>query len=135
METAMTEIYGPLPDGMTRATDFSATVYENQAVALIDLLRGRIAQDQREIRGVTFRNCRLEGPGVALVLDCRFEACDFGNPNGDIASLVLRPVSSSFVVGTIPVAGCSFTGCQFVGLGYTGSDAFLDQLLALGAPQ
>ena len=131
----MTEIYGPLPDGMTRATDFSATAYENQAVALIDLLRARIAEDRREIKGVTFRNCRLEGPGVVLVNACRFENCDFGNPNGDIRNLVLRPASSSFVVGAIPVEACAFTGCQFVGLGYTGLDSFLDQLLALGNPQ
>ena len=131
----MTEIYGPLPVGVTRATDFTATAYENQAISLVDLVRARMSEGQGVIRGVTFKNCRIEGPGVVLVLGCHFEGSDFGNPNGDIRNLVLRPASPTSVVGAIPVDACTFTGCQFVGLGYTGADAFLDQILTLGGPR
>ena len=131
----MTEIYGPLPAGVTRATDFTLSAYENQAISLVDLLRARMSEGQGVIRGVTFKNCRIEGPGVVLVLGCHFEGSDFGNPNGDIRNLVLRPASPTSVVGAIPVDECTFSGCQFVDLGYTGVDAFLDQILALGKPK
>jgi hypothetical protein len=134
-ETPMTEIFGPLPIGLTRATDFTLSAYTNQAVSLVDLLRARMVDGQAVIRNVTFTNCRLEGPGVVLVLGCHFEMSDFGNPAGDIRNLILRPASQTSVVGAIPVDGCTFTRCQFVGLGYTGMDAFLDQIIALGTPQ
>lgn len=126
-----TEIYGALPTGISRASDFTAASYENQAVSLVDLLRARMAGGERVIAGASFRNCRIEGPGVVLVLGCQFEGCAFGEPTGDIRSLILRPAAET-VVGAIPVEGCAFVGCQFVGLGYTGADAFLDQIIALG---
>lgn len=126
------EIYGPLPVGLTRATDLTASSYENQAVSLVDLLRARMVDGQAVIRDVSFRNCRIEGPGVVLVLGCTFEGSDFGNPAGDIRNLILRPASQTSVIGAIPVDGCTFTACQFVGLGYTGMDSFLDQIIALG---
>ena len=131
----MAEIYGPLPAGITRATDFLAASYENQAVSLVDLLRARMVSGQAVIRDVTFKNCRIEGPGVVLVLGCHFEGSDFGNPAGDIRNLILRPASQTSVIGAIPVDACTFTLCQFVGLGYTGVDQFLDQIIAIGTPQ
>lgn len=132
---AAPEIYGPLPAGITRATDFTASSYENQAVSLVDLLRARMVDGQAVIRDVTFTNCRIEGPGVVLVLGCHFDRSDFGNPAGDIRNLILRPASQTAVVGAIPVDACTFTACQFVGLGYTGVDQFLDQLIAMGTPR
>lgn len=129
------EIYGPLPVGLTRATDLTLNAYENQAVSLVDLLRARMVDGQAVIRNVTFTNCRIEGPGVVLVLGCHFEKSDFGNPSGDIRNLILRPASPTSVVGAIPVDGCTFTGCQFVGLGYTGVDDFLNQIIAIGSPR
>lgn len=131
----MTEIYGALPPGLTRATDFTLSAYEKQAISLVDMLRARMAGGEGVIRGVTFKNCRIEGPGVVLVLGCHFDASDFGNPSGDIRNLVLRPASPTSVVGAIPMDACTFTGCLFVGLGYTGVDAFLDQIIALGTPK
>jgi hypothetical protein len=131
----MTELYGPLPPGITRATDYLASSYENQAVSLVELLRARMVDGQAVIRNVTFTNCRLEGPGVVLVLTCHFDRCDFGNPAGDIRNLILRPASPTSVIGAIPVDGCTFTLCQFVGLGYTGMNEFLDQIIAMGTPK
>jgi hypothetical protein len=131
----MTEVYAPLPAGFTRPTDLMAPSYEMVAVSLVDLIRARLIQRTTAIRNVNFTNCRIEGPAVILVLGCHFERTDFGHPSGDIRSLVLRPASPDLVVGAIPVQDCTFTGCQFVGVGYTGADSFLDQILALGAPQ
>ncbi len=132
---AVTEIYGPLPATVTRADDFLAESHELKAVSMVDLLRARMVNGAAVIRDVKFKHCRIEGPGVLLVLGCHFEACDFGNPNGDIRNLILRPASGTAVIGAIPIDNCSFDGCQFVGLGYTGVDAFLDQIIALGSAQ
>lgn len=127
----MSEIYGPLPTGFTRATDLLASSYENQVVSLVDLMRARMVDGQGMISNVAFKNCRIEGPGVMLVLRCHFVDCDFGNPAGDYRNLVLRPASPTSVIGAIPVDACAFHGCRFVGIGYTGMNEFLDQILAL----
>jgi len=129
----MTDIYGPMPTGMTRATDFSAASYERQAVSLLDLIRDRMARGEKMIKGVTFTNCRVEGPAVVLVIGaCRFDGTDVGNAAGDIRSLVLLPASPTAVVGAIPLQDCNFLGCQMVGIGYTGPENFLNQILMLG---
>ena len=129
----MSDVYAPLPPGMTRATDFLADSYENQAVVLFDLIRARMAMRETVIRNVTFNNCRIEGPAVMLVVGgCRFNGIDFGNPSGDIRNLVLRPESPTAVIGAIPVQDCTFQGGQLIGIGYTGGAGFLDQLLSLG---
>lgn len=129
----MTEFYGPLPAGVTRATNFDLPSYDRQAVSLVDLLRARMARGERVVKGVTFTDCRIEGPAVMLVLGCQFERTDFGNPSGDIRNLILRPASQTAVIGAIPVDSCTFNRCAFVGVGYTGVDDFLDQLIALGS--
>jgi len=132
----MTDVYGPLPPGMSRATDSLAESYENQAVSLYELIRARLAIRETVIRGVTFTNCRIEGPAVMLVVGgCRFEGVDFGNPNGDIRNLVLRPESPTAVIGAIAVQDCAFRGGHLIGVGYTGGASFLDQILALGTPR
>ncbi|MBI1406552.1 MAG: hypothetical protein GC145_10550 [Caulobacter sp.] len=131
----MTEIYAPIPDAMSRADDLLATSYDLKVVSLVDLARARMTAGKTLITGVTFTNCRIEGPAVMLPLGCHFQNSDFGNPSGDIRNLVLKPASPSAVIGAIPVDNCTFTGCQFVGIGYTGADAFLDQILALGPTQ
>ncbi len=129
----MTDVFGPLPDGMTRATDFLASSYQNQAIALYDLHRARLISQEPAISGVTFANCRIEGPGIMLIISgCRFDGADFGYSYGDIRNLVLRPASPTAVVGAAPIRDCSFLNCQMVGIGYTGADSFLDQILALG---
>jgi hypothetical protein len=66
-----------------------------------------------------------------LVLDnVQFNNTSFGQ-HADMRALVLRPASPNQVVGAIPVTHCTFDGCEFLGLGFTGSDLFLDQLLKL----
>ena len=113
-------------------TDAFAKVFENVDISLYELFRAHFATGQRIISGRTFRNCRIEGPAVMLVLDkVNFDATNFGPNGGDIRNLVLRPASPTSVVGTIPVEDCQFIGCEFFGLGFTGPDQFLDQLLAL----
>ena len=113
-------------------TDAFAKVFESVDLSLYDLFRANFQAGHRIISGRTFRNCRIEGPAVMLVLDkVNFDATNFGPNGGDVRNLVLRPAGPTSVVGTIPVEDCQFINCEFFGLGFTGSDQFLDQLLAL----
>ena len=113
-------------------TDAMAKVFENLDISLFDLARAVMRAGQPTIDGRVFRNCRIEGPAVMLVLDnVNFDATNFGPNGGDVRNLVLRPAGPEKVIGTIPVANCQFINCEFFGLGFTGPDQFLDQLLAL----
>jgi len=56
-----------------------------------------------------------------------------GDAQGDIRSLMLQPSSPRRVTGPIPFRNCQFIDCRFLGVGFTGSPAFMDSLTrALG---
>jgi hypothetical protein len=113
-------------------TDAMAKVFENVDISLFDLARAVLKAGQRTINGRTFRNCFIEGPAVMLVLNnVNFDNTNFGPNGGDMRNLVLRPAGPTSVVGAIPVSDCEFINCEFFGLGFTGPDQFLDQLLTL----
>jgi len=113
-------------------TDPYATEFNDLDIAIFDLYRAQLAKGQNIIRGRTFRNCHLEGPSVMLARSgVTFDETDFGPSGGDIASLVLRPASSTRVVGAIPFEDCAFIGCRFFSVGFTGPEVFLQQVLAL----
>ncbi|MBI1682084.1 hypothetical protein [Caulobacter hibisci] len=117
-------------------TDAFAKTFENVDVSLFDLYRAHLQKGQTVIEGRTFRNCRLEGPVVLLVLGgVDFDATDFGYTGGDIRNIVLRPASPTTVVGAVPFKDCSFIDCQFYMVGFTGPDSFLQQILALDTPK
>ncbi|KQY31140.1 hypothetical protein ASD21_08810 [Caulobacter sp. Root1455] len=112
--------------------DLTATVFEGVEISLYDLARACMAEGKTSISDRTFRKCLITGPAVVLVLDnVEFKNTNFGSHGSDIRAIVLRPASPNQVVGAIPVTHCTFDGCQFLGLGFTGSDLFLDQLLKL----
>ena len=112
--------------------DADAAVFENVDISLFDLYRTVMAKGQSAITGRTFRGCRIEGPVVMLVLSgTKFETTDFGAADGDIRNVVLRPAGPEKVTGVIPVQDCVFVACQFLGVGLTGPEPFLQQVLAL----
>ena len=120
----------------TLAEDLKADAFDGVALNLFDLYRARLGMGQRSIKGVTFTNCRLEGPVVMLVVSgCRFDAVNFNSKDGDTRKLVLHPASPTGVTGAIPVEDCQFLGVEFYGVGFTGSKAFTKQLLDLGTTQ
>ncbi|WP_051651075.1 hypothetical protein [Brevundimonas bacteroides] len=113
------------------ASDLTKRVFENEDMPLYELFMATLRQGRSVIEGVTFRGCRIEGPAVMLVLDgTNFEATNFGNSKGDIANMVLRPVAN-MAIGAIPVRNCTFDGCEFHGLGFTGNAAILEQILSI----
>lgn len=118
----------------TVARDLSATSFENVAVNLYDLYMASLKAGQNGITGRTFTNCRLEGPVVlAPISGNTFDGVHFGPNVAEAAMLVLRPASPNGVVGALPVRDCRFVNCHFIAVGYTGAEAFLNQLLALGS--
>lgn len=127
---------GPLPmiglgRRMNPATDLSKRSFQNEDFALYDLFVHHLRTGRTVIDGLTFTGCRIEGPAVMLVLDgTNFDSTNFGEAKGDMSNLVLRP-SGSKAIGTLPMRNCTFVGCEFYALGFTGNDALIEQLLAI----
>ncbi|MFN5083682.1 MAG: hypothetical protein ACK5WW_03960 [Brevundimonas sp.] len=122
----------PITRPVTPAQDLAVTVFEDVDLSLPELLLFSAARGVPLIQGRTFRRCRLQGPAILLVAeDVTFDGTNFGDPRGDIRNLLLRPEGTR-AIGTVPLRTCVFEGCEFHGVGFTGSDAFLNEVRALG---
>lgn len=76
-----------------------------------------------------FEGCLFEGPAVIIPVErCAFDGCDLGDPQGDPRSLMLAPLGTNRVVGPIAFRNCEFINCRFLGVGFTGEPAFLEEL-------
>jgi hypothetical protein len=118
------------------ATDLDAQTFDQVSIVLHDLGRAAMKSGQPLITDRTFRNVRFEGPSVFLAASGNsFDATDFGYSGGDVRNLILRPASPSKVIGAVAFRDCTFVGCRFFAIGFTGPESFLKQLLALGTPQ
>ncbi|WEK57651.1 MAG: hypothetical protein P0Y52_14075 [Candidatus Brevundimonas phytovorans] len=90
------------------------------------------------IENLTFTECLIEGPAVLLPLaGCTFDGCNMGDAHGDPRNLLLQPVGPQRVTGAIPLKNCKFINCRFLGVGFTGTPAYLDEMVSAlgGAPQ
>ncbi|RZJ04996.1 MAG: hypothetical protein EON89_05570 [Brevundimonas sp.] len=113
------------------AMDMNKSAFEGEDLALYDLFVHHLRTGRSVIDGITFTGCRVEGPAVMLVLDgTTFDATNFGESKGDMGNIVLRPVGN-MAIGAIPVRNCTFLGCEFYALGFTGNEAILSQILAI----
>lgn len=122
----------PIQRPVNIATDFNATVFENADINLFDLYVAAVQRGEGQIKGRTFRGCRLQGPAVLLVsAGVHFDDVNFGDAGDDARNLVLR-AAGRLALGTLPVRECLFEGCEFYNVGFTGEDAFLDQIIGLG---
>ena len=122
--TGLGRRFNPTPDISKRA-------FVDEDLALYDLFTHHMRTNRSVIDGITFTGCRIEGPAIMLVLDgTTFEATNFGESKGDIGNLVLRP-TRNMAIGAIPVRNCTFVGCEFAMLGFTGNAAILDQILSI----
>jgi hypothetical protein len=129
----MTQSFQPVGRPGRTLIDPLATTFEDLDISLFDLFRANILAGRSDLSGRTFRNCHIDGPAVMLVSEgVRFERTNFGQAKGDPATLLLRPVSQSLVTGAIPVQDCAFIGCRFLGVGFTGSEALIQEILSLG---
>lgn len=85
-----------------------------------------------------FIECLIEGPAVLLPMEgCHFDGCNMGDAHGDPRNLLLQPMAPQRVTGAIALKNCKFINCRFLGVGFTGTKAYLDEMVSAlgGAPQ
>lgn len=121
----------PIKRPVTKAQDLNALVFENLDLSLQEVFAHAVARGEPVIQGRTFKGCRIQGPAILLVSNrVTFEDTNFGDSRGDIRNLLLKPVGDK-VIGALPVRDCAFIGCEFYGVGFTGTDEFIAQVADL----
>lgn len=121
----------PINRPVALAEDFGAQVFENVDLTLFDVFAHAAKNGPSLIQGRTFKGCRIQGPAIVLVSNgVTFDETNFGDSRGDIRNLVLKPVGDK-AIGTVPIRDCAFIGCEFYGVGFTGTDEFIAQIVAL----
>ncbi len=117
--------------------DYSVDHFDGVALSLFEVFRANImATRQPVIANKTFTNCVIEGPAVLLALSgVEFDACNLGVINDDPRSLLLMPMARNKVTGAIGFKDTLFRGCTFFAIGYTGPDAFIDQMIQVLDPE
>lgn len=104
------------------------TTFEKEAVWLPMLAVQHWNAGQTAIDGKTFTDCVIEGPGVMAVMNGTvFDSCNMGSAS-DVKTLLFRPMGETKMAGVIGMSNCRFVRCQFVQVGFTGTDALLEQL-------
>jgi hypothetical protein len=121
----------PINRPFADAPDLNAQTFENIDIILYELYSAASATGVALIQGRTFTGCRFQGPAIVLVSDgVTFSDTNFGDSRGGIKNLLLSPVGDK-AIGTIPMRDCHFIGCEFYGVGFTGTQEFIDQVAAL----
>jgi hypothetical protein len=121
----------PITRGLNVAHDLTATVFEDQDLNLYELHTANHGAMLGVIADRTFRGCRIQGPAVMLVSSgVRFNDCNFGDPDGDMRNLVLRPTGAR-ALGTVPFRDTLFDGCEFWNVGFTGTEPVINDLLGV----
>ena len=70
-------------------------------------------------------------PRIVLVgLGTTFDETNFGDSRGGMKNLLLQPMGDK-ALGTIPMHDCTFVGCEFYNVGFTGAAEILEQLAAV----
>ncbi|MBF0665862.1 MAG: hypothetical protein IR159_10045 [Brevundimonas sp.] len=107
------------------------TSFEREAVWLPQLAVHHWNAGQMAIDGKTFTDCVIEGPAVMAVMNGTvFDSCAMG-ATSDMRTLLYRPLSQDKMAGLVGVKNCRFVRCRFVQVGFTGSDALLEELQGL----
>lgn len=121
----------PITRPLADAPNLSATTFENVDIILYELYAAASAKGVPLVEGRTFTGCRFQGPAVILVSNgVTFTDTNFGDSRGGIQNLLLSPVGDK-AIGTIPMRDCHFIGCEFYGVGFTGTPEFIAQVGAL----
>lgn len=87
------------------------TVYDGEDLRVADL-----AGDSFAIAANHFKNCRIRGPAVLAMTNCRLSRNQMGGPPDWIMWEV--PPEREHVVGAVMVNDCTFEGCTFEGVGF-----------------
>ena len=102
--------------------------FEKEAVWLPALLVQHLNAGKKSIDGKTFTDCLIEGPAVMAIMEgTTLRDCAMGMTN-DTRNLLYRPLGEK-MTGVVALSNCSFVRCRFAMVGFTGSDAHLEQLV------
>jgi hypothetical protein len=121
--------YVPINRPIRVASDLTATTFQDVDISLFELFAAVTGHARPGlIEGRTFRGCRLQGPAIVLASSgVTFEGVNFGDSGGDMRNLLLQPVGPR-ALGTIPLRNCTFVNCEFIYVGFTGPQSFLDMM-------
>lgn len=87
---------------------------------------------QSVIEDRAFTDCLMEGPAVLLPISgCNFDSCNLGDSMGDPRNLMLAPMGPQKVTGAVAFRNTTFTRCTFVAVGFTGTPAFLEEMIQM----
>ncbi|WP_051257052.1 hypothetical protein [Brevundimonas aveniformis] len=111
--------------------DYNVAHFDGVALSLFEVFRANLmATRQPIIENKTFTGCVIEGPAILLALaGVNFDGCNLGVRGDDPRSLLVMPMAKNRVTGAIGVRNCLFKDCTFFAVGYTGPDAFIDQMI------
>jgi hypothetical protein len=87
----------------------------------------QISDRGKPIEDVVFEDCRIIGPAVVGLDDCRFEGAGFW---GDVEGAMWPMPTGRYVQGLLIARRCLFRNCTFQGIGFTGRnlDAIREQM-------
>ena len=115
---------GPTPADLGTRTEF------HKVLVPLTTLAEAAGKSGRTLDGRRFVDCVIHGPCVLVPgSDTRFEHSSLGETHGDVRNLFLRAVGP-LITGCIPVNGCVFEGCIFIGVGFAGNDAFVENFVS-----
>ena len=101
--------------------------FEKEAVWLPLLTVHHWNAGQMSVKGKTFTDCLIEGPAVMAVMgDTHFDDCAMGITS-DMKTLLYRPLGEK-LAGVVGFEDCRFVRCKFLQVGFTGSEALLEEL-------
>jgi len=119
----------PINRPVNLARDLTQTTFENVDLNLHDLYQHCL--ETGAIVGRTFIGCRIDGLAIVLIGGgTTFDETNFGDPRGGMKNLLLQPMGDK-ALGTVPMHDCTFVGCEFYNVGFTGAKDILDQLAAV----
>ncbi|HBI20270.1 MULTISPECIES: hypothetical protein [unclassified Brevundimonas] len=119
----------PINRPVNLAPDLTQTTFENVDLNLHDLYQH--CRETGAIVGRTFIGCRIDGPAIVLIGGgTTFDETNFGDPRGGMTNLLLQPMGDK-ALGTVPMHDCTFIGCEFYNVGFTGAKDILEQLAAV----
>lgn len=120
---------GPVPTDLGTRTEFSKVL-----VPFHRLVDAVLENGGGKIEGYRFTDCIIRGPAVLIPgPDTRFIDSNLGDVSGDVRNLFLRATGPK-IIGAVPVNGCVFQGCAFVGVGLAGDDVFVERFMASLSP-
>lgn len=99
--------------------------FENEPIWL-----PRLFVNNQVIEGVSFRNCRIMGPGIVVPLgDTSIINCSFPDPVDSFIWVITEERDS--VYGAMGFVDCQFIGCVFeASVGLAGPQSLKDTILA-----